>query len=39
VSHDRYFLDRIASRVLELEDGKLIEHIGGYSDYIESKLR
>jgi ATP-binding cassette subfamily F protein 3 len=38
VSHDRYFLDRIAGRVIELEDGKLIEYLGGYSDYIESKL-
>jgi ATP-binding cassette subfamily F protein 3 len=38
VSHDRYFLDRIASRVLELDNGKLIEYLGGYSDYIESKL-
>jgi ATP-binding cassette subfamily F protein 3 len=39
VSHDRYFLNRIASRVIELADGKLIEYLGGYSDYIESKLK
>ncbi len=38
-SHDRYFLDRIASRVVELDHGQLEEYLGGYSDYIESKLR
>ncbi len=38
VSHDRYFLDRIASRVVELDRGQLTEYLGGYSDYIESKL-
>jgi ATP-binding cassette subfamily F protein 3 len=34
VSHDRYFLDRIADRVAGLEDGKLEEVVGGYSDYL-----
>lgn len=33
VSHDRYFLDKLAERVIELEDGRLSEYIGNYSDY------
>jgi ATP-binding cassette subfamily F protein 3 len=37
VSHDRYFLDRIATRMIELENGQLIEYVGGYSDYAEKK--
>jgi ATP-binding cassette subfamily F protein 3 len=35
ISHDRYFLDRTVNRILELEDGRLTESIGGYSDYAE----
>ncbi|MGC1374823.1 MAG: ABC-F family ATP-binding cassette domain-containing protein [Anaerolineales bacterium] len=35
ISHDRYFLDRTVSRILELKDGKLTEYLGGYSDYVE----
>jgi len=37
VTHDRYVLDAIADRVLELEDGKLTEFQGGYADYLEQK--
>jgi ATP-binding cassette, subfamily F, member 3 len=33
ISHDRYFLDRVVDRVVELDDGALTEYIGGYSDY------
>lgn len=33
VSHDRYFLDQVADRVLELSDGKLTDYPGNYSDY------
>jgi ATP-binding cassette, subfamily F, member 3 len=33
ISHDRYFLDRTVSRLLVLEQGKLSEYLGGYSDY------
>ena len=33
ISHDRYFLDRTVSRILELKDSKITEYIGGYSDY------
>ncbi len=34
VSHDRYFLDAVVDRVLELRDGRLTEYIGGYTDYL-----
>lgn len=34
VSHDRYFLDRVVDRVLELRDGRLREFNGGYTDYL-----
>lgn len=33
ISHDRYFLDRTVERILELDDGAISEHLGGYSDY------
>ena len=39
ISHDRYFLDRIVNRILELEDGALSEYPGGYSDYVREKAR
>jgi len=35
ISHDRYFLDRTVGRILALEDGKVKEYGGGYSDYVE----
>ncbi|HEY0129420.1 MAG TPA: ATP-binding cassette domain-containing protein, partial [Rubrobacteraceae bacterium] len=31
VSHDRYFLDRIADGIVEVRDGELYRHEGGYS--------
>jgi ATP-binding cassette subfamily F protein 3 len=34
VSHDRYFLDKVVDRVLELRDGRLTEFDGGYTDYL-----
>ena len=33
ISHDRYFLDQIVNRVLEIKDGKVFSHPGTYSDY------
>ena len=33
VSHDRYFLDRLTSRTLELERGKVLSFKGNYSKY------
>lgn len=37
VSHDRYFLDRIAVRTMEIENGKSIEYKGNYSAYVDKK--
>jgi ATP-binding cassette subfamily F protein uup len=34
VTHDRYFLDRLVDRVLELDDGELHEYAGGYRGYL-----
>lgn len=34
VSHDRYFLDQVVDRTLELKNGRLNEFIGGYTDYL-----
>ena len=33
VSHDRYFVDRLATKVWVIEDGVLIPYIGNYSEY------
>ena len=37
ISHDRYFLDRIAQRVIEIEDGRCAFYSGNYSFYIDEK--
>ena len=37
VSHDRYFLDKVATRILEMDNGKLTEYLGNYSYYKEKK--
>jgi ATP-binding cassette subfamily F protein 3 len=34
ISHDRYFLDRVVDRVIELRDGRLTGFVGGYTDYL-----
>ncbi len=34
ISHDRYFLDKLVSRVIELKDGRLDEYYGNYSYYL-----
>ncbi len=34
VSHDRYFLDQVATRVLVLEEGRCTQYEGNYSDYL-----
>lgn len=36
VSHDRYFLDRVAEELLCFEDGAITRTIGGYTDWLES---
>lgn len=37
VSHDRYFLDRIARRIFAFENGHIVQYEGGYSDYLEKR--
>jgi ATP-binding cassette, subfamily F, member 3 len=37
VSHDRYFIDRLATRVLEVEGGTVTSHEGNYEDYLRRK--
>ena len=37
VTHDRYFLDAIAERIVELERGRLTAYAGNYGDYLEQK--
>ncbi|BCD62410.1 ABC transport system ATP-binding/permease protein [Nitratiruptor sp. YY08-26] len=37
VSHDRYFIDNIATRVVEVEDCELRSFKGGYSEYLRQK--
>lgn len=39
VTHDRYFLDRAAGRILELEGGGLTEYPAGYAGYLELKAQ
>jgi ATP-binding cassette subfamily F protein 3 len=34
IAHDRYFLDKLVSRVIELKEGHLTMYEGNYSDYI-----
>lgn len=37
ITHDRYFLDRVVNRIVELEDGMLYSYDGGYARYLERK--
>ena len=37
VSHDRYFISRVANRIVELRDGELVLYRGGYDYYLEKK--
>ena len=38
VSHDRYFLDKVASKILAFEDGSIREFFGNYTDYLDEKV-
>lgn len=38
VSHDRYFLDRIADRIAAFEDSRIKVYEGGYTDYLEKRV-
>ena len=39
ISHDRWFLDRVVTRIYELADGAVVEYPGNYSYYREEKKR
>lgn len=37
VSHDRYFLDKVADKILAFEEGTIREYFGNYTDYLDEK--
>jgi ATP-binding cassette subfamily F protein 3 len=37
ISHDRYFINRIATQVVEVDHGHLTTHLGTYDDYLDHK--
>ena len=37
ISHDRYFLDNVATNIIEIENGTLTKYSGGYKDYLAQK--
>ncbi|MBG9366649.1 ABC-F family ATP-binding cassette domain-containing protein [Streptococcus sp. NLN64] len=37
VSHDRYFLDKVSTKLLAFEDGQIREYFGNYTDYLDEK--
>ena len=38
ITHDRYFLDRVTNRILELDQGRLFSYEGNYSVFLEKKM-
>ena len=38
ITHDRYFLDRVTNRILELDQGRLFSYDGNYSVFLEKKM-
>ena len=39
VSHDRYFLDNLIHRVMEIRDGQMIDYPGNYSYFVEKRAQ
>lgn len=39
VTHDRYFLDRIANKIVELSNGEFFTHKGNYTAYLKNKAK
>lgn len=39
ITHDRFFMNRIATRIVEFEEGDLVSYFGGYDDYIAEKKK
>ncbi|CEH35195.1 ABC-F family ATP-binding cassette domain-containing protein [Romboutsia lituseburensis] len=38
ITHDRYFLDRVSNRIIELDKGRLFSYDGNYSVFLEKKM-
>ena len=38
ITHDRYFLDRVTNRILELDKGRLFSYEGNYTLFLEKKM-
>jgi ATP-binding cassette subfamily F protein uup len=38
ITHDRYFLDRVTNRIIELDKGRLFSYDGNYSTFLEKKM-
>lgn len=38
ITHDRYFLDRVTNRIIELDKGRLFSYEGNYSTFLEKKM-
>ncbi|MGG7077546.1 ABC-F family ATP-binding cassette domain-containing protein [Clostridium sardiniense] len=38
ITHDRYFLDRVSNRIIELDRGALYSYEGNYTKYLEKKI-
>jgi ABC transport system ATP-binding/permease protein len=39
VTHDRYFLDRVCTSIIEMNDGKLYRHAGNYAYFLEKRAQ
>jgi ATP-binding cassette subfamily F protein 3 len=39
VSHDRYFIDKLATRIFQIEDGELYDYPGNYEDFLWQRQR
>jgi len=39
VTHDRYFLDKVTNKILEIDNGQIYKYEGNYSLYIEQKIK
>ena len=37
ITHDRYFLDRVSNKILELDKGNIFQYQGNYSVFLEKK--
>lgn len=38
ITHDRYFLDRVSNRIIELDSGNLFEYEGNYTEFLNKKM-